>query len=276
MKTNLTVEMVLITPEVASNYLRFNNKNRVVSNGNSIFLAKEMKANRFLENGESIVFDYNGDLKDGQHRLNAIVKSGKSYFIPVVRGVNPNVMATIDTGKNRSASDVLHLNGFKNANRLSTFVALINNYYYRKSKNKENKEGKVLSNQQVLDFCKENYEWLEEILKNVNNIYNKQNKPTIVNHSVLCLYAFILGGKNPSKEVYDFLNNLCGNIRVLDTAPNYLFNKLYNAKINKEPLNFYWVLGMTIKAYNYFVDGNPAVNYFRFSVEQELPNVTKL
>lgn len=82
--------------------------------------------------------------------------------------------------------------------------------------------------------------------------------------------------ENPSKEVYDFLNNLCGNIRVLDTAPNYLFNKLYNAKINKEPLNFYWVLGMTIKAYNYFVDGNPAVNYFRFSVEQELPNVTKL
>ena len=35
-----------------------------------------------------------------------------SFYIPVIRGVESNCMATYDTGKTRSASDILKLNGF--------------------------------------------------------------------------------------------------------------------------------------------------------------------
>ena len=61
-------------------------------------------------------------LTDGQHRLMALLNPGKSYHIPVVKGVNVKSMATCDTGKNRSASDVLSINGFKNASLLSSLI----------------------------------------------------------------------------------------------------------------------------------------------------------
>ena len=48
-----------------------------------------------------------------------------------------------------------------------------------------------------------------------------------------------------------------------------------NAKINKEPLSFYWILGMSIKAWNFYLEGNPAVKYFKFLLDQQLPKVNK-
>jgi hypothetical protein len=133
MNTNLTVKLENVTPELAKNYLRFNLKNRKPSPNHIDFLSNEMKKELFLENGESIIFDKYGNLKDGQHRLLAIIKSSKSYNIPIVRGVEPDVMATYDTGKNRSAADVLSLNGYKSCNNISSLIKAFDKYNNRKS-----------------------------------------------------------------------------------------------------------------------------------------------
>ena len=114
-KSDISVSLVYITPEIAKHYLSYNTQNRKESGSSINFLTQQMNKGLFIENGESIVFDKNMKLTDGQHRLMAIIKSGKSYHIPVVKGVNIKSMATYDTGKNRSASDVLSINGFKNA-----------------------------------------------------------------------------------------------------------------------------------------------------------------
>ena len=111
-RTNLSVELVFVTPEVAKRYLMQNTKNRKQSTRNVSFLAEQMRKGLFLENGESIVFDKYGRLTDGQHRLFSIIKSGKSFYIPIVRGVDTDSMATYDTGKNRSAADVFNFKWF--------------------------------------------------------------------------------------------------------------------------------------------------------------------
>ena len=59
--TNLSVELVHITPEIARNYLNFNKKNRKESVRNLAFLVNQMRDGLFLENGESIVFDQNNN-----------------------------------------------------------------------------------------------------------------------------------------------------------------------------------------------------------------------
>ena len=82
-ENNLTVSMVCITPEIAKYYLSYNTKNRKQSEKSIKFLVDQMEKGLFLENGESIVFDKNMKLTDGQHRLLAIIKSGKSYNIQV-------------------------------------------------------------------------------------------------------------------------------------------------------------------------------------------------
>lgn len=275
--TNLSVELVQITPEKARNYLKFNKKNRKESARNLAFLVNQMREGLFLENGESIVFDQNNNLTDGQHRLMAIVQSGKSYFIPVVRGVNSNSMATYDTGKNRSAADVLSLNGFTNTHTLSAVIRLIEKYSKKGSKVANlgsYNRSETFTNQQTLDYCMENYDWLGTLINKVTSIYNKSKFKTI-GVSSLCLIAYMIGGKTPSNDVYDYIKQIYGLSKQQDTATCYLNTKLHNAKINKEPLNFYWVLGMSIKAWNYYSDGNPSVKYFKFSTDMSLPKINK-
>lgn len=274
----LKVEMVLVTPLLAENYLKFNAKNRKVSIKHLNFLSKEMKSGRFIENGESIVFDKDGQLKDGQHRLRAIVITGLSYFIPVVRGVDKSSMATYDTGKNRSASDILSLNNFLYPNLICSIIKSIDTYSFKKSHRSSGSasgRSETLTNQQVLRYCEINYDWILEIINKISPIYQFAN-PKVLSITNLCLIAFLIGGKNPSNEVFGFLKYLIGIRKEQGCAPSYLYNKLLGSKINKEPLNFFWVLGMSLKSWNYFSEGNPSLKSFRFDVSKELPKVNKV
>jgi hypothetical protein len=274
-KSDISVSLVYITPEIAEHYLSYNTQNRKESVKSINFLTEQMNKGLFIENGESIVFDKNMKLTDGQHRLMSIIRSGKSYHIPVVKGVDIKSMATYDTGKNRSSADVLSINGFKNANLLSTFIKLINIYEIKNSKASKPlsySRDEQLTNQQILNYCKDNYDWLYRIILDVTNIYVK-SEIKVISKSNFCYMVYMIGGKNPNQNVYEFMKNIYGLNRTQDTATSYLYSKLYKSKINKEPLGFYWVLGMTIKAWNYFIDGNPSVRFFRFSTEQELPKI---
>lgn len=274
-KTDLTVKLELVTPELAKNYLRYNDNNRKISDRHVTFLSKQIQNDLFLENGEAIIFDNNGILKDGQHRLKAISINTKSYHIPIVRGVRPISMATYDTGKNRSASDVLELNGFKHSKSISAFVKTVDKYIWKKTKIgriESTSRADTLTDQQILDYVSENYDWILPIIKICESLYDKQS-PKILSRTQLSLYAFYLGGKEPESKVYDFLRYLSGINKESGTSTSYLFTKIYNSKKNKEPLNAYWLLGMVIKAYNYYIDGNPAINYFKFNVDSDLPKV---
>ncbi|WP_341216109.1 hypothetical protein [uncultured Wocania sp.] len=274
-QTDLTVSMVYITPEVAKHYLSYNTHNRKPSDRSIKFLTNQMEKGLFIENGESIVFDKNMKLTDGQHRLMAIIKSGKSYHIPVVKGVAVKSMATYDTGKNRSSADILSINNYQYPNLISAFIKLI--YKYEKKSSKATfalsyNRHDMLTNQQILNYCKENYDWLHKIAAQVTSIYTKSDFK-VLSKSNFCYIVYMIGGKNPSVEVYEFMKNIFGISRTQDTATSYLYSKLYKAKINKEPLSFYWILGMCIKAWNYYIDGNPAVKFYKFNTEQELPKI---
>lgn len=214
-QTKISVQLINVTPALAENYLKYNPVNRKVSKNNVAFLSQQMKSGLFVENGESIVFDTENILKDGQHRLLAIVKSGKSYHIPIVKGVRSVSMATYDTGKNRSAADVLSIYGFKNCNKIASLIKSIDKYFKRKSKAVKVSSGaraETLSNQEVLEYTKDNYDWLTDMVKNSTNIYNKGNY-NVLPISSISLIAFIIGGKNPSNEVYNFLKHLIGVLR---------------------------------------------------------------
>ena len=275
-KTNLQVRLQLVTPQVAKNYLEYNKGNRKVSEKNLYFLTNQMKNDNFLENGESIVFDRDGVLKDGQHRLEAIVKSGKSYYMPIVTGVDSLTMATYDTGKRRNASDVLELSGFKSSSAIAALILAINSFHNnsKRSKMSSNIYKGGLTNQQVLDYCQDNYDWLKHVNANASNILYAM-KPKVLTRSQIGLFLYIIGGKYPQEIHIDFMKNLTGIKRGNSTSTDYVFTKLYNAKKNKEPLSFHWVTAMTIKAWNYFADGNPSVKYFKFDSNNDLPKAIK-
>ena len=89
----MTVEK--IDPVLAREYMKKNVNNprgkKSLSRSVVKAYADDMTAGLWELNGEALVFDSDGFLKDGQHRLAAIIMSGKTIETAVIRGVDPNV-----------------------------------------------------------------------------------------------------------------------------------------------------------------------------------------
>lgn len=106
---------VKITPEMAAKFLNANHGNRNIYRTNMDRLKTAMETGTFRQNGETIKFDWNGDLIDGQHRLMQIIETGVPQTILVVRGLDPECKVTIDTGRPRTNADNLTMMGVPNA-----------------------------------------------------------------------------------------------------------------------------------------------------------------
>lgn len=77
-----------ITPAIAQEYLKHNTNNyRRISETRIHTYAEDMRNGCWQTNGEAIAFSESGTLLNGQHRLKAIIESGTTVEILVVRGV---------------------------------------------------------------------------------------------------------------------------------------------------------------------------------------------
>ena len=83
----LTVTVETITPELAEQYLGNNHKHREIRDSKVEKLAAAMTDDNWQLNGKTIVFDKDGVLLNGQHRLTAVILSGKSLTTLVVKGI---------------------------------------------------------------------------------------------------------------------------------------------------------------------------------------------
>lgn len=111
---NPTPRVVKITPKLAEEILDKNTLNRPLRSGRVERYSADMKAGNWKLNGESIKITADHQLLDGQHRLFAVIDSGVTIESLIVEGLDADVMATIDTGAQRSFSDVLAIGKGKN------------------------------------------------------------------------------------------------------------------------------------------------------------------
>lgn len=133
----LDVAVELITPEVATEYLRFNDHNRREKDLQIQLIMGAILRDEWMLNGETIVFsrpDKDGKvhLLDGQNRLRSIEEAGtkepeQEVALPavVIRGVDPEALYTIDGVVKRSVADALNLEGYSNTTNLAAATNLI-------------------------------------------------------------------------------------------------------------------------------------------------------
>lgn len=74
-------------------------------------LAEAMLENDFKLSPDAIAIDTNGFVWNGQHRLAAVVRSGKTQPFMVMRGVDAELFTIMDQGLKRSFADVLRARG---------------------------------------------------------------------------------------------------------------------------------------------------------------------
>ena len=127
----MTSRVVVLTPDIAKGWLRHNTLNRKFSRNGARSLSTEMARGYWRENGESIVFDREGILIDGQHRLQAVLNSGHSYRCPVITGIEAVVRPTVDTGLKRSGAANLQMAGEPNSTALAATLLLWKGYQAR-------------------------------------------------------------------------------------------------------------------------------------------------
>ena len=122
---------VSLSQQDAKNILQGNDKNRHLNKNLINKYLRLMNMGRWVLNGETIKIGKKGDsfiLLDGQHRLNAIAKADKPVRVSLALGLSPNNFKTIDTGRSRSAGDILKMAGYKNVHILSAAVRWLLTY----------------------------------------------------------------------------------------------------------------------------------------------------
>ncbi len=116
--TQMRTEMVVVSPEQAKVWLEKNtDSNREISGRTVEAYAEDMAAGRWRLTHQGIAFNPTGELVDGQHRMHAVIKSGKTVPMMVTTGLSVEYNSPIDQGYNRSIS---HLTG-----RSSRWVSIV-------------------------------------------------------------------------------------------------------------------------------------------------------
>ena len=107
---NPTFNIEQITPDFAEYVLETkNSKNRSMRPANLRRLVTAIDNGEWIITNQGLAFDKDGNLLDGQHRLLAIVKTGKTLPIMVARNMDPKIFNCVDTGAARNAADGLYL-----------------------------------------------------------------------------------------------------------------------------------------------------------------------
>lgn len=99
-----------VSPELAKRWLESNKHNRRLSVSTVMRYAADMKAGQWKLNGEPIQFSEDGELKNGQHRLAAIVMADIPVKMSVIFGV-PNDINIYDFQNRRTEANVLQIDG---------------------------------------------------------------------------------------------------------------------------------------------------------------------
>ena len=147
MKNEISIEVEDITPAVAATYLQKNRANRKLVENRVLFYMNQMLAGQWKLTGDTIKFNGSA-LIDGQHRLQAIVRSGITVRCVVIRNLARDVFDVLDTGRSRQAGDVLSGYGYPNVYLLASAARYL--FFYER---KIIPNVPTVPNQEILSVC---------------------------------------------------------------------------------------------------------------------------
>lgn len=206
-------EYVTITPDIAREFLEHNTNNRPKKLANIKRMAEDMKNGKWYETTNSIGFDVNGLLPDGQNRLYAIIEADKPITMRVIFGLPVESFKYTDIGQKRTFGDVLSAVGRPNylraASIVKAYLHLVDGY--RGSRPSSNCVGqKFRTNAELFEAYNKNCEFFDNIAHISSNIYKIRRLLNVSEIGSIMAYLIMYKGKS-MEMVEDFFNCLCGN-----------------------------------------------------------------
>ena len=185
---------MLITPEIARKMLEKNTSNiRAVGKHNISAIVNDINNDGWRINGETICFNKDGVLCNGQHRLIAIAKAGKPVISLVVFNIPEDDI--YDVGKKRCVHEILRADGYSKTNLSISGAANVMLYGFN------NGGTTSQGTTRTLDFIKENYKNLsrsyELTLCSNNSICRKSS----VIASIFCILTMYDDSEEKIKDI---------------------------------------------------------------------------
>lgn len=246
----IKVELETITPVLATKFLKKNIKNRRLSKATVAFYVSQMKAGQWQPTGDTIKFDVDGNLRDGQHRMEAVVLYGKPIDMFVARGLEKSAFTVIDTGKSRSTGDVVSTLGYKNATTMAATVRMI--IMFRSGRYHDERKSRLVkgvSNTDVVNFIRRHNN-LDELVTEMNGLWWQfRYIPT----SALTMLYFVLSERNKTKAE-TFFHKYATGVDLSEKSPiRHLRDRLMRDAANKTRLSYRDKLALFIYAWNAYL-----------------------
>lgn len=126
----LWVGVVRITQNSAQYVIHHhtNKPNRNLVPSNMHRLRSAMMSGQFRLTGETIIFDLDGDLIDGQHRVRCCAATGVTIDVLAVYGASPGTFDVLGQGAKRTLQNVLASRGEKDASGLGAAISYLHLY----------------------------------------------------------------------------------------------------------------------------------------------------
>lgn len=254
----ITHQVETITPAIAAQYLALNpetNKKRL-SRAYVNSYASTMKRGEWKLNGQSIDFDYNGNLLNGQHRLNACIQAGVPFEALVVRGLDPECFTTYDNGLARTAGQLLGMQNVPNYNIVACAVKTAE--FLRNDLISTDVGGKVrnLTNLLIINLFEENRNEYIRAGQFASSIRTKVGK-SFLSPGTIAGYVYFLSHykHHPIEEVEFFFDSICS----FETSDNKMLDNfrrriLRDITSNEQMTNEYRQ-NLLAKVWNAWVEG---------------------
>ena len=199
---NSTMTYERITPEKAKEYLSHNvENNRGIVKKRVALYAHDMMSGNWCDNGETIKFNSNGELIDGQHRLRAILASGTTQTMWVARGVDKNAFMTIDTGMGRSAVQIMKMQSATDSLKAnSSITSIVNQFFLLYSE--QSYRPSVFQIDECIEANRETFEWYYSASK-----WHSVRLPSP--YHVCAIVMHLYNEKN--EDIFGFINSAWNN-----------------------------------------------------------------
>ena len=160
-KNGMAVSIRTISPDEAKRYQATSLRNRPLNDRRVSQYARSMRDNNWSA-GSMLIIDEEGHMVDGHHRMAAIIQAGTSVDMVVLSGLPTRFIPNIDTGRPRSAGDMLaFVEGLEGVGSLRNKAALT-----RMVLGIDNGDSNiVVSHNEIADFMLDNIALIEKSYK---------------------------------------------------------------------------------------------------------------
>lgn len=260
---------VKVTPIMATGFKKHNNRNRPYKHSAITKYTKDMREGNFIHIGDTIRFDQNGSIIDGQNRIESILNSGVTVEQNIETGLPVLAFEKIDQGIKRSFGDMIFGMGIRYHQTVASGIVLYHGLLDITSKEKK----KSIPNAKLVEYVKNNVKMvpLMEDCAALAKKYKKALEGSVSEYMYMAI--LYMARKKYGDKAIEFFDKLSqGNFVQTSQTDIFalLWNKVYKSSPGATKMDRHFRVAYIVKAFNIWM-AKKRVSRLTWSSDEDFP-----